>query len=131
MEETLNKYEIEVDGEVFIVDDISFTYSQQDGENAGRTDDGTMYRDVIGLINKVSCDFKDMDKWKGTTLSALLKLVEKTSCSFSYCDPKENTKITKPMYITADEIKVYVLNDEYVAQPFQMRFTQMDVDDLG
>lgn len=127
----MNKYEIEVDGEIFIVDDISFTYSQQDGENAGRTDDGTMYRDVIGLINKVSCDFKDMDKWKGATLSTLLKLVEKTSCSFSYCDPKENKKVTKPMYITSDEIKVYVLNDEYVAQPFQMRFTQMDVDDLG
>lgn len=127
----MNKYEIEVDGETFIVDDISFTYSQQDGDDAGRTDDGTMWRDVIGLINKVSCDFKDMDKWKGATLSHLLKLLDKTNCTFGYCDPKENSKITKPMYITADEIKVYVLNDEYVAQPFQIRFTQMDVDDIG
>ncbi|MDE6284688.1 MAG: hypothetical protein K2M17_02990 [Bacilli bacterium] len=127
----MNKYEIQVDDDIFIVDDISFEYSQQDGENAGRTDDGTMYRDVVGLINKVACDFKDMDKWKGATLSTLLKIVEKTSCFFSYCDPKENTKVTKPMYIISDKIKVYVLNDEYVAQPFQMRFTQMDVDDLG
>lgn len=127
----MNKYEIEVDDVTFIVDDISFLYSQQDGENAGRTDDGTMWRDVVGMINKVACDFKDMDKWKGDSLSCLLKLLKKTSCTFSYFDPMENKKVTKPMYITADEVKVYVLNNEYVAQPFQIRFTQMDVDDLG
>lgn len=127
----MNKYEIKVDNVTFVVDDISFNYSQQDGENAGRTDDGTMYRDVVGLINKVSCDFKNADKWRGATLSTLLKLLEKTSCSFSYCDPKENSIVTKDMYIVADDVKVYVLDDEFVAQPFQIRFTQMGVDDIG
>ncbi len=127
----MNKYEIQVDGVAFIVDDISFNYSQQDGENAGRTDDGTMYRDVVGLINKVSCEFNNADKWRGTTLSTLLKLLEKTSCSFSYHDPKANSQVTKNMYIAADEVKVYVLNDEYVAQPFQIRFIQMNVDNIG
>lgn len=127
----MNKYEISVDGVTFIVDDIKFSYTQQDGEDAGRSDDGTMYRDVIGLINKVSCDFKDKDKWRGATLSTILKLLEKTSCSFNYFDPKENKRITKEMYITADEISIYVLNNEFVAQDFQIRFTQMDVDDIG
>lgn len=127
----MNKYEIEVDGETYIVDDISYEYSQQDGENAGRSDDGTMYRDVIGLINKVSCDFKDMDKWKGTTLSNLLQLVDKTSCSFKFFDPKHYKIITRKMYIVSDKIQVYIINDEIVAQPFQIRFIQMNVDDLG
>lgn len=127
----MNKYKIIVDNETYIVDDISYEYSQQDGENAGRSDDGTMYRDVVGLINKVSCDFKDMDKWKGTTLSNLLKLVDKTSCSFTFFDPKHYEVITRKMYIVSDKIQIYIINDEIIAKPFQIRFVQMDVDNLG
>lgn len=126
----MNKYEIQVDGETYIVDDISFEYSQLDGDNAGRSDDGTMYRDVIGLINKVSCDFKDSKKWNGATLSTLLKLAKKKSCSFNYFDAMENKRITKSMYVVADAISVYLLDDVFYAQPFQMRFIQMDVDNI-
>lgn len=126
----MNKYEITVDGTTYIVDDISYEYAQLDGESAGRSEDGTMYRDVIGLTNKVSCDFNDKDKWKGTTLSNLLKLVEKTSCSFNYFDIKENARVTKRMYIVSDAIKINLINNEMVAQPFQIRFIQMNVDSV-
>ena len=126
----MNKYEITVDGITYIVDDISYEYAQLDGENAGRSENGTMYRDVIGLTNKVSCDFKDKNKWKGATLSNLLKLVEKTSCSFNYFDIKENARVTKKMYIVSDPIKINLINDEIVAQQFQIRFIQMDVDSI-
>lgn len=126
----MNKYEIVVDGTTYIVDDISYEYSQLDGDSAGRSEDGTMYRDVIGLTNKVSCDFNNKDKWKGAILSGLLKLVEKTSCSFSYFDIKENARVTKKMYIVADSIKIKLINGETVAQPFQIRFIQMNVDSI-
>ena len=126
----MNKYEIKVDEVTFIVDDISYEYAQLDGENAGRSEDGTMYRDVIGLTNKVSCDFNDKDKWKDATLSEILKLVEKTSCSFNYFDIKDNQRVTKDMYIVSDPIKINLINDEMIAQPFQIRFIQMDVDDI-
>ena len=53
----MNKYEIQVDGEKFIVDGISYEFAQLDGDEAGRSDDGLMYRDVVGLTNKVYCDF--------------------------------------------------------------------------
>ena len=126
----MNKYEIQVDGVTYTVDDIAYEYAQLDGDQAGRSEDGTMYRDVIGLTNKVSCDFKDMDKWKGAILSGLLKLVEKTSCSFNYFDVKENARVTKNMYIVSDPIKIKLINDEMVAQAFQIRFIQMNVDDI-
>lgn len=126
----MDKYEIQVDGITYIVDDIGFEYSQQDGDSAGRSDDGTMYRDVVGLINKVSCDFKDSDKWNGATLSNLLKLIKKTSCSFNYFDPMENQRVTKRMYVVSDPIKVYLIDGVYYAQPFQIRFIQMDVDTI-
>lgn len=127
---SLNKYEIQVDNTTYIVDDISFEYSQQDGNASGRSDDGTMYREVIGLINKVSCDFKDPEKWNGATLSGILQLLKKKSCSFNFFDPKENTRITKNMYIVCDQIKVYLIDGVIYAQPFQMRFIQMDVDTI-
>lgn len=126
----MNKYEIKVDEATFIVDDISYEYAQLDSENAGRSEDGTMYRDVIGLTNKVSCDFNDKDKWKDATLSEILKLVEKTSCSFNYFDIKDNQRVTKEMYIVSDPIKINLINDEMIAQPFQIRFIQMDVDNI-
>ena len=126
----MNKYEIKVDEATFIVDDISYEYAQLDSENAGRSEDGTMYRDVIGLTNKVSCDFNDKDKWKDATLSEILKLVEKTSCSFNYFDIKDNQRVTKDMYIVSDPIKINLINDEVIAQPFQIRFIQMDVDNI-
>lgn len=127
----MNKYEIQVDGVTFIVDGISFEYSQQDGESAGRSEDGTMYRDVIGIINKVSCDFKDKDKWRGTTLSTLLQLIKKKECSFNYFDPSENKRVTKKMYITMDSLKVNLLNDEFILEDdIQIRFIQMNVDTI-
>lgn len=126
----MKKSEIVVDGVTYIVDDISYEYAQLDGDSAGRSEDGTMYRDVIGLTNKVSCDFMDKNKWKGATLSNLLKLVEKTSCSFNYFDIKENARVTKEMYIVSDSIKINLINDEMVAQPFQIRFIQMNTDNI-
>lgn len=123
-------YEIKVDDETYIVDDISYEYAQYDGDESGRSDDGTMYRDVVGLSNKVYCDFKDADKWNGATLSKLLKLVEKTSCSFNYFDIKENKRVTKNMYIVSDQIKIYVIDEITYAQPFQIRFIQMDLDEV-
>lgn len=126
----MNKYEVQVDGITYIVDNIGFEYSQLDGDNAGRSDDGTMYRDVVGMINKVSCDFNDSDKWKGATLSNLLKVIKKKSCSFNYFDPMENSRITKNMYVVSDEVEVYLIDGVYYAKPFQIRFIQMDVDTI-
>ncbi len=127
----MDKYEIQVDGTTYVVDGISYEYSQLDGDSAGRSEDGTMYRDVIGLTNKVSCDFKDKNKWRGATLSSLLRLVEKTSCSFNYFDLKKNARITKNMYVVADSIKATLINDEFILEDdFQIRFIQMNVDDI-
>lgn len=126
----MNKYEIKIDDTTFIVDKISYEYSQLDGDEAGRSDDGTMYRDVIGLTNKVYCNFNDKNKLKGATLSTLLKMVEKKSCSFNFFDVKENKRITKSAYIVSDKIDVNLVNDEFVAEPFQIRFIQMNVDNI-
>lgn len=123
-------YKIKVDNVDYIVDDISYEYSQLDSNDAGRTEDGTMYRDVIGLTNKVSCEFKNRDNLKGTTLSSILKLIEKTSCSFYYYDIKESKYVTKNMYIVSDKVSINVINNEIIAQPFQIRFIQMNVDEV-
>lgn len=126
----MDRYDIKIDNNTYTVDDISFEYAQQDSEQSGRSDDGTMYRDVVGLANKVYCDFKDKDKWKEQDLSNLLKEIKKTSCSFNYYDPMNFERITRDMYLVADQIKVNLVNGEFIAQPFQIRFIQMDLDDV-
>lgn len=124
----MKRSEFKVDNVIFVADDISYEYQQQDGEQAGRSDDGTMYRDVIGLLNKVCYDFKD---FRGEDeISKILKLLEKTSCSLYYYDLKEKDWLTKNMYIVGDAIKVKVINDDYTCEPFQIRFIQMDTDDI-
>ena len=126
----MNRYDIKIDNNIYTVDGISFEYAQQDSDQSGRSDDGTMYRDVVGLANKVYCDFKDKDKWKEQDLSNLLKEIKKTSCSFNYYDPMNFERITRNMYLVADQIKVDLVNGEFIAQPFQIRFVQMDLDEV-
>lgn len=127
----MKKNEIQVDGITYAVDGISFEYAQLDGDSAGRSEDGTMYRDVVGMTNKVFCDFKDKEKWSGATLSNLLKLVKKKSCSLNYFDAMANARITKNMYVVSDPVKTTLLDDEFILEDdFQIRFIQMNVDDI-
>jgi len=124
----MNKSQFKVDNVTFTADGISYEYSQVDGENAGRSDDGTMYRDVIGLTNKVSYDFNDFRS--EDEISNILNLLEKTSCSLYYYDLKEKDWITKNMYVVGDAVQAKVIGDEFTSEPFQIRFIQMDVDDV-
>ena len=125
----MNKNVVMIDNVQFIVDGMSYEYAQQDGENAGRSDDGTMTRDVIGLTNKVYCLFNSKDRWYGSELSKLLKLIKKTECSFNYYDPLEKGRVTKNMYIVCDKCEVQLIEDEiYLKSQIEFRFIQMDVD---
>lgn len=120
----MEKYQIIVNGTTINADHLGFEYSQLDSESSGRSEDGTMYRDVIGRTNKVYAKF---DYKQGNELSNLLNLADLTSASVTYIDPKEG-QVTKNMYVTCDKIDVLLINDIYIAEPFEMRFIQMDVD---
>ncbi len=124
----MKKSEFKVDNELFVADDISYEYAQLDGDNAGRSDDGVMYRDVIGLTNKVSYDFKDYRSEE--EISKILKLLKKTSCSLYYYDLLEMEWITKNMYVVGDSVKAKIIEDSITSEPFQIRFIQMDTDNI-
>ena len=120
----MEKYQVKVNSTIINCDHLGFEYSQLDSESSGRSEDGTMFRDVIGMTNKVYAGF---DYKQGSELSTLLNLADLTSASITYNDPKEG-EVTKNMYITCDKINVLLINGVYVAEPFEMRFIQMDVD---
>ena len=124
----MKKNEFKVNGTIFSADGVSYEYAQLDGDDAGRSENGTMYRDVIGLTNKVSYDFMDYRNLDG--ISKILKLLEKTECTLEYFDLKEKTFITKRMYVVGDAVKMAIVDDEITAEPFQIRFIQMDVDNV-
>lgn len=121
----MEKYQVKVNTTTLNCDHISFEYSQQDSESSGRSENLTMYRDVLGLINKIYCGF---DYKQGSELTSLLNIAKHvTSASVTYVDP-EAGEVTKNMYVTCDKIEVLLINDVYIAQPFEMRFIQMDGD---
>lgn len=119
----MEKYQIKVNNTTINVDHLGFEYSQLDSESSGRSEDGTMYRDVIGMTNKVYAKF---DYKQGSELSNLLALSNLTSASVTYNDPKDG-QVTRNMYVVCDKIEVLLVNDVYIAEPFEMRFIQMDV----
>lgn len=119
----MEKYQIKINNTTINADHLGFEYSQLDSEASGRAEDGTMYRDVIGMTNKVYAKF---DYKQGAELSNLLALADLKSASITYIDPKDG-QVTRNMYVVCDRIEVLLLNGVYVAEPFEMRFIQMDV----
>ena len=122
----MEKYQIKVNNTTINCDHLGFEYSQLDSEASGRAEDGTMYRDVIGMTNKVYAKF---DYKQGTELSNLLALADLTSASVTYIDPKDG-QVTRNMYVVCDKIEVLLINGVYTAEPFEMRFIQMDGDEV-
>lgn len=123
----IEKYQVKVNNTTINVDSLSFEFAQQDSESSGRSEDLTMYRDVLGLINKISCGFEFL---QGNELSTILNIVKHIkSASVTYVDPTDGV-VTKNMYVAADTVKVKLLNGEYVSEPFEIRFIQMDGDEV-
>ena len=128
------KNEIVVNGNILIdVDNISFEYSQQDSEASGNSEDGTMYRDVIGLKNKLYCKFDDPEKRSGTNLDNLLYLISLSSMNVNYYDRRTKARVTKSMYFVVDKIQLNPceINGDYIAEPFEARFIQMTIDSVS
>lgn len=121
----MNKNQFKVDGVLFNADDIDWEYSMQEGENAGRSDDGSMYHDEIGTITKVYYDFNDFRNEDDA--SSLLNLLGKTDCQLTYYDLKAQDFLTKSMYVSGDSISAHLINGEFYVDPFQLRFTSNKV----
>lgn len=125
------KNEIIVDSTKLItIDLISYEYAQQDSEASGNSEDGTMYRDVIGLKNKIYLRFEDPILRSGTNLDTILSLMNESSYSVNYYDKKAKARVTKLMYFTIDTIKSQPcqIDGDFIVEPFEARFIQMTID---
>ncbi len=128
------KNEIVVNSNILItVDKLSYEYSQQDSEASGNSEDGTMYRDVIGLKNKIYCKFEDPELRTGTNLDNLLELISLSSMNVNYYDRRKKARVTKSMYFVVDKIELNPceINNDYIAEPFEARFIQMTIDSVN
>ena len=91
----------------------------QEGEQAGRTDDGSMWHDVIGMLSKVYYDFMDYKDEDG--VSELINLIGESDVNVTYYDLKSKSFVTRSMYITGDKITAKLINGSFVIEPFQIR----------
>lgn len=118
---------------VITVDGLSYEYAQQDSEASGNSEDGTMYRDVIGLKNKIYCQLSDPENCSGSNLDDILSLLDYSSMNVNYYDKRSKARVTKYMYFVSDNIKLNPskLNNDYMAEPFEIRFIQMSIDSVN
>lgn len=122
----MKKTQFKIGDKIYSPTGVSYEYSPQEGENAGRTDDGTMWHDYIGVISKIYYDFNDYRDEAST--SELINLLDETDCSLTYYDIREKDFRTKSMYVSGDKITCGFINDEFYTEPFQIRFTSNKVD---
>lgn len=115
----MEKKHFKINDKVYTADNIVWEYSMQEGEQAGRTDDGSMWHDVIGMLSKVYYDFMDYKDEDG--VSELINLIGESDVNVTYYDLKSKSFVTRSMYITGDKITAKLINGSFVIEPFQIR----------
>jgi hypothetical protein len=115
----MEKKHFKINDKVYTADNIAWEYSMQEGEQAGRTDDGSMWHDVIGMLSKVYYDFMDYKDEDG--VSELINLIGESDVNVTYYDLKSKSFVTRSMYITGDKITAKLINGSFVIEPFQIR----------
>jgi hypothetical protein len=122
----MEKKQFKINDKIYTADDIGWEYAMQEGEKAGRSDDGSMWHDEIGMLNKVYYDFKDYKDEDG--VSELINLIGKSDVDVTFYDLKTKSYITKSMYVTGDKITAVLINDVFMAKPFQIRIISNKVE---
>ncbi len=115
----MEKKHFKINDKIYTADNIAWEYSMQEGEQAGRTDDGSMWHDVIGMLSKVYYDFMDYKDEDG--VSELINLIGESDVNVTYYDLKSKSFVTRSMYITGDKITAKLINGSFVIEPFQIR----------
>lgn len=115
----MEKKHFKINDKVYTADNIAWEYSMQEGEQAGRTDDGSMWHDVIGMLSKVYYDFMDYKDEDG--VSELINLIGESDVNVTYYDLKSKSFVTRSMYIAGDKITAKLINGSFVIEPFQIR----------
>lgn len=122
----IKKNEFKIGEKIYTADKIGWEYQLQEGDKAGRGDDGSMFHDVVGMLKKVYYDFIDYRDEDGT--SELINLLDQTDAMVTYYDLKAKDFVTKSMYVSGDKIEASLIDDEFYANPFQLRFTANKVE---
>ena len=84
------------------VSKLTRSFSVQDTDKTGRTQDGEMYRDIVGTFYNYSMEVAQMDNDRESFDSfweAISRPVESHVCEFPY----NQTVMTQRMYITSGE----------------------------
>lgn len=84
------------------VSKLTRSFSVQDTDKTGRTQDGEMYRDIVGTFYNYSMEVAQMDNDRESFDSfweAISRPVESHVCEFPY----NQTVMTQKMYITSGE----------------------------
>ena len=95
---------IEISGEGFNPSKCTYEYETFDGENAGRTLDGTMHRDVIATKVSLQLEWNSIGV---NEMKRLLNAMDKPFFEVEYFDPKKGDFISDRFYCGSRTVPVY------------------------
>lgn len=105
-------------------DGMGWEYPQTDGEGSGATDENVMIREVLPERDKITLTFEKGAK--EAEIRKILNVRKMDECEVEFYDLREGKRLTKQMYPVSDAIKAaYLINDDFVVDPFELRFVQM------
>jgi hypothetical protein len=84
---------------------FNITYNDLDSEETGRSLDGNLHRDVIGVnFRTIDLEWKTMERGD---LKRLLNALSKETFEVSYYDPINDSMTTKTMYAGNRKVDMY------------------------
>ena len=95
---------ITINGKEFNPSACKFEYETFDGENAGRTLDGTMHRDVIATKISIQLEWNSISV---DEMSKLLTCLDSPFFEVSYFDPKQGEFLEGMFYCGNRSVPVY------------------------
>lgn len=125
----MEKWEINIDGiGVLNVDKIDPEFAIQDSKSSGRGENLIMFREILGGINKFSCE---INYPTGKQLTILRKLLKKPIANINVYNSNEGIRRELNVNVKCEKIPIIILNgDEYGDGKIVVSFTQTGKDNI-
>ena len=126
-----NKYDFSItqDGvtKIFHAQSVAYSYPQTDGDGAGATDENVMFLDPLPERMTFIAKYESPEEQE---TALLLQMAKKRTGEIRFFDFREQDFVRKICYIVAENITPsYLLNGEFVCDPFEISFIQQIPDD--
>lgn len=121
----MKKWEMTVDGELLKIDEIHPEFAIQDSKASCRGEDLTMYREILGGINKFTVKIYYATD---NQLEIIRRISRKPIVDIDIYNPMQGIRRQMKASVKCEKIEIKVLGDKEYVEPIEISFTQTGKD---